>query len=275
MRIPVDWQSAQSCLQLIRWLLFLSLTISSVQNISNSAAFGPHGLFAWRFLKYAYREKGLEWAGLDIPFGRTGFILLNLLRLGLLAAGFANAFLPMVLPALLLISAILYIRAFPPMSAADQLNTILLFCLVPSAWSASPALRAVSLCAIAGQVLFCYFSNGLLKSIAPGWWKGSHLKILLQTGNYSRKGIAGLAAKTGQPVFRLLGTVIVIWELSAVIVPFLPAALLWTFLGIGVLFHLTIAVVMGLNTFFWSYLSAYPAILFSWQMVAHALRSFN
>jgi len=274
MHIPIDWQSAESCLQLVRWLLFLSLTISSLHNISNSSAFGQNGLLAWSLQKYAYQEKGLEWTFLDNLFGRTGFVLLNLLRLALLAAGFANVFLPLVLPALLLVSVVIYIRAFLPMSGADQLNTIVLTCLVPGSMVPSPAIHAISLCAIAGQVIFCYFSNGLLKTQAPGWWKGTHLKTLLLTGNYSRKGVAGLAAITGQPLFRALGSMIVIWELSAILAPFLPAALLWTYLGAGILFHLTIAVVMGLNTFFWSYVSTYPAILFSWHIVDHAVRSF-
>jgi hypothetical protein len=275
MYIPVDWHSAADCLQLVRWLLFLSLTISSLQNISNSPAFGPNGLFAWEFQKYAYRENWLESAAFDIPFGQTGFVWLNLLRIGLLAAGFTGQALPIVLPALLLVSAVIYLRAFLPMSGADQLNTILLFCLIPSTWFPSPAIRALSLCTIAGQVLICYFSNGLLKSQSRGWFDGSHLKALLQTGNYSRKWAARLAANKTQRAFRLPGSVIVLWELSAVVAPFLPATLLWIFLATGILFHLTIAFIMGLNTFFWSYISTYPAILFTWQLVDHVLRPSN
>jgi hypothetical protein len=60
-----------------------------------------------------------------------------------------------------------------------------------------------------------------------------------------------------------------------VVAPFLPATLLWIFLATGILFHLTIALIMGLNTFFWSYISTYPAILFTWQLVDHVLRPSN
>jgi hypothetical protein len=261
MHTPIDWHSAPTCLQLIRWLLFISLTISSFQNLSNSTSFSPDGLFAWKYLKYAHPEKWMQHPILDKLFGQTGIITVNLARLGLLAAGFTNHALPLVLTALLLISALLYIRAFLPMSAADQLNTILLFCLTVNAWL--PDLATITLFAIAGQVLCCYFLNGLLKAKANKWWNGAHLKDVLQTENYSRKWVVNLASKTSGSAFRLPGGVIVIWELSAIITPLLPPALLWIYLGIGIAFHLFNAVVMGLNTFFWSFISSYPAILFT------------
>jgi hypothetical protein len=275
MRIPIDWHSAESCLRLVRFLLFLSLTISSAQNIFNRIAFGPNGLFAWPLMKNAFHEKWLESPTLDIVFGKTGFILLNLLRIALLFAGFMDYALPLVLPGLLVVSAVLYLRAFLAMAGADQFNTILLFLLTPCTLFPSPALQAISLVAIAGQVIICYFSNGLVKALAPGWWDGSHLKTLLQTGNFSRKWAARFAAVTDTSIFRLLGSMIVIWELSAVLALFLPLPLLWAYLGIGILFHLINAVVMGLNTFFWSFVSSYPAILFSWHLMDQAVRSFN
>jgi hypothetical protein len=217
----------------------------------------------------------LESPTLDIVFGKTGFILLNLLRIALLFAGFMDYALPLVLPGLLVVSAVLYLRAFVAMAGADQFNTILLFLLTPCTLFPSPALQAISLVAIAGQVIICYFSNGLVKALAPGWWDGSHLKTLLQTGNFSRKWAARFAAVTDTSIFRLLGSMIVIWELSAVLALFLPLPLLWAYLGIGILFHLINAVVMGLNTFFWSFVSSYPAILFSWHLMDQAVRSFN
>jgi hypothetical protein len=43
-----------------------------------------------------------------------------------------------------------------------------------------------------------------------------------------------------------------------------PVAL--AYLGLGIAFHLTIAVFMGLNSFVWPFLSAYPC-LFYWLEV--------
>lgn len=40
-----------------------------------------------------------------------------------------------------------------------------------------------------------------------------------------------------------------------------PAGYLW--LGWGAVFHLGIAVVLGLNTFPWAWLATYPAIIYS------------
>jgi hypothetical protein len=157
---------------------------------------------------------------------------------------------------------LLHLRTFPSATAADQLNTILLFCLLLCSWFPSEHLIALSLCAIAVQVLFCYASNGLIKAMERRWWDGSALRTILCLEPYSRKKIMLVAKSGGLQPFRLLSVGVIVWELSAVCVPFLPASGLWIFLTAGVLFHLTLALLMGLNLFFWTFLSAYPAILF-------------
>lgn len=272
MSIRFDMRSAESCLHAVRWLLFLSMTISTIQNIVNSVAYSSRGLLSWKILKYAYQEKLFERPVFDALFGRTGFILLNLARIALMAVAAVSGPSPLVMTALFVLNGALYCRAFLPMSAADQLNTILLFYLLGCAWFPSPGFLALSLCCMAVQVIVCYVSNGLVKALEPGWLNGAHLKSILQTGNYSRRAVALLAGKTGLRPFRLLSKVVIGWELSAIVAPFLPLDLLWAFLGIGILFHLTVAVVMGLNTFFWTFLSTYPAILFLQCLVDHAIR---
>ena len=256
MSIPIN---ADTCILAVRTLLFLSIAISAIQSITNALAYSSRGLLAWPFMRYAYQYKFFETRLFEKLFGLPGFLTLNLARILVIAASVAA---PKIAGAtaitlLLFIQLTLYIRSFLTMTAADQLNTILLAYLVINAWFP----KAGSLCcfAIAIQTLFCYFSNGLIKAIEPRWTSGIHLKAILLTGNYSRKAIAKIAEKMPQ---KSLSRVVIAWELAAVITPFLPQTILYIYLACGILFHGFIAVAMGLNTFFWSFLSTYPAILY-------------
>jgi len=262
MPIHFDKFTAESALLAIRWLLLISLTIASIQNIFHSAAYSSRGLLSWKILKYAYEEKLFQKNLFDTIFNRTGYILLNLVRVALMTTAAVSPASPLVMIGLFAANGALFCRSYLAMSAADQLNTILLFYLLLYACFPSPAFLTITLCFIAVQSIFCYFCNGVVKALEPGWLDGSHLKRIFLTGSYSRNAVAALAGKTGLEIFRLLSYGVILWELGAVVTPFLPAGALWVWLGIGLLFHLTVAVVMGLNTFFWTFLCTYPAILF-------------
>lgn len=302
MSIPIDFHSTETCELWIRALLFFSLAISSFQNLYNAAQYSSRGLLAWKFLKYAYQRPFFESKIFDVLFSTAGFITLNSARIALVLVGAASLAVPEVLTALFVLQVLLYIRAFLVTSAADQLNTIILFFLLVCAWCPNPAIQTLSLCAMAIHTLFCYFANGLIKLLAHRWRDGSHLKSILLTENYSRKWLARQIDKrqiagqqitdrqitrqqttgrqtTGIPgappagriskttLFKWLSSTVIGWEVSAVLVPFLPEPLVWIFLAFGLCFHAVVGTVMGLNTFFWTFVSTYPAILFLAQQV--------
>ena len=282
MSIPFDFHSTETCLPAVRALLFFSLAISSFQNLYNAPQYSNNGLLAWKFLKYAFQRKFFESKTFDILYSNAGFITLNIARIALVLVGAASLALPEVLTALFVIQLLLYIRAFLVTSAADQLNTIILLFLLICAWCPNPAIQTLSLCAMAIHTLFCYFANGLIKLQAHRWRDGSHLKSILLTENYSRKWLArqiekpriagvGVGAgpaggvtstSAGLRPFKYLSLTVIIWEVSAILVPFLPEPLVWIFLAFGLCFHAVVGTVMGLNTFFWTFVSTYPAIIF-------------
>jgi hypothetical protein len=269
MSIPIDFHTAESVLPAVRALLFFSLAISSFQNLYNAPQYSNNGLLAWKFLKYAFQRQFFESKTFDVLFSNVGFITLNIARIALVLVGAASLALPEVLTALFVIQVLLYIRAFLVTSAADQLNTIILLFLLICAWCPNPAIQTLSLCAMAIHTLFCYFANGLIKLLAHRWRDGSHLKSILLTENYSRKWLARQIAKQqtagvggGLKPFKYLSGTVIIWEVSAILIPFLPEPLVWIFLAFGVCFHAVVGTVMGLNTFFWTFVSTYPAIIF-------------
>jgi hypothetical protein len=167
-----------------------------------------------------------------------------------------------LLTTLFVVNGVCNLRSFLTATAAEQLNSILLFYLAACAWWPDGRFHTVTLCAIAVQTLFCYLSNGVIKMLEPDWRSGANLKTLFQLAGYSRPVVSRWAARVDAAVFRWLSMGVICWELSAMVAPLVPGVWLDAFLAIGICFHLTVAFVIGLNTFFWTFLSTYPAIIF-------------
>jgi hypothetical protein len=62
----------------------------------------------------------------------------------------------------------------------------------------------------------------------------------------------------------LLSWAVTAWEVSFPVALVGPARLLTSYLLLGAMLHAGIAVAMGLNTFFWAFVGAYPAVAYCW-----------
>ena len=94
--------------------------------------------------------------------------------------------------------------------------------------------------------LYSYFKAGLAKLKNPEWREGSALASFTPT-----------LTKWG----RVLSWPVIIFELAALAVPFIPG-LAWPYFILAMLFHLIIFLMFGLNRFFWIWLSAWPSIFY-------------
>jgi hypothetical protein len=59
--------------------------------------------------------------------------------------------------------------------------------------------------------------------------------------------------------------VFVLWESVFPIALLVPPKILLLILAMGLIFHISCAWVMGLNTFIWAFLATYPAVIFANQ----------
>lgn len=94
---------------------------------------------------------------------------------------------------------------------------------------------------LAVQLTLSYFVAGLVKLRQPDWRNGKALTRL-----------TGLSALLAWPVL--------LWECTFPLA-WLNHTLCLAYLGIGVVFHLANAKLLGLNRFFWIWLAAYPSLL--------------
>jgi hypothetical protein len=129
----------------------------------------------------------------------------------------------------------------------------------------------VSLFYIAAQSCLAYFTGGVSKVISPHWRRGNAIFLVLNSQTFGNRHAAlWLADKPG--LTRALGWGTMIMECLFPLALFLgfPGCLI--FLGWGVLFHSVNAVLLGLNSFIWSFGATYPAILFCSVMISGWLR---
>jgi hypothetical protein len=276
MYIHFEPQSSGQALHAVELLLFVSMAVNAGQQLGHASAYGYRGLFAWRLQRYVYTLNGLKGPQWGLFLGRGGIVFLAFARLMLMTTlillpGFDRGPLPplqgSLLTGLYLLNLLVKWRSFLTATAAEQLGSMILLCLVACAWWPDLRFHALTLCAIAGYSLICYVTNGLIKLQEPAWRSGAALHRLIQLDTYSIPAVKAWAAGTDQRVIGWLSMGVICWELSAVAAPFLPREGLYLFMAGGILFHLTVAMAMGLNTFFFTFLSTYPAILFLHRLI--------
>jgi len=113
---------------------------------------------------------------------------------------------------------------------------------------------------IAGQACLGYFIAGVAKLAAPRWRSGEAMPAVLSTHGYGHpKMYAFVRARPRLSLFMCWS--VMLWEATFPFVLVLPRPLVWPFLGVGILFHVQIAALMGLNLFAFAFPATYAAIL--------------
>lgn len=145
-------------------------------------------------------------------------------------------------------------------SGAEQLTFIVLvtFGLVVLA-GGSEAARRLGDAFIAAQVVLAYFAAGVAKAASPVWRTGNAMAGILSTEGFGAPGLGTLLA--AHPEFdRLLCWSVMAWEMAFPIVLVAPKSIMVVLFSIGVVFHVSCAISMGLNRFVWAFCGCYPAV---------------
>lgn len=147
----------------------------------------------------------------------------------------------------------------PYNGGSDRMGLLILWCLTLSRLSPSPMLAELAFGYLGAQLTLSYFISGWVKVVNPDWRSGRALRDVFQFSAYPVA--EGLRAFADRPrLLRAMSWGVMGFELA------FPLTLLWTpalvaGLVVAGTFHLANACLFGLNRFFWTWLSAYPAIL--------------
>lgn len=148
------------------------------------------------------------------------------------------------------------------MSGDHQMTVVLLASLLVS--STVPDGHVVQyLCIwfIALQAVLAYCIAGWAKLTSPAWRSGEAVVGVMRTVAYGNRTVANMVQRWHMLAF-VAAWVVIVFESGFFLVLAGVPEITWGLLATAMVFHGAVAVVMGLNLFFWAFVATYPSILF-------------
>lgn len=115
---------------------------------------------------------------------------------------------------------------------------------------------------IASMAVLSYETAGWSKFFSPIWGTGEALRGIIGTTTF---GAPFTILVRSPKISKIVEKLVISLECGYVTIFLLPERLLILVVLLWMLFHLSVAIIMGLNLFFLSYASAYPSIVLVWS----------
>lgn len=257
--------SVDEALALVTRLASFAAVLASSESLVRLRCYREGGLMDWqvarlyqpwltygwlaRVLERAFDNRGLRWL---LVARIAAALALIAVPLGYAAGALAGF--------LLVTTCALAVRCSWGHDGADQMMVVTFGPVTLAGLSGSDGAAELALWFIAGQLVMAYFVAGVAKLSARGWRDGSALPAVFTTRIYGHAAAAGFLRR--HPRLALAGAWgVIAFECLYPVVFFAPAPVVWSLLAASLAFHLAAAVLMGLNTFLWAFVAAYPALL--------------
>jgi hypothetical protein len=147
----------------------------------------------------------------------------------------------------------------PYNGGSDRMGLLALWCLTLSRLMPTPALQELVFGYLGLQLMLSYFISGGVKVVNPDWRSGRALADVFRFSAYPVS--ENLRRWADRPrVLAAMSWAVMLFELAFPLT-LLSRETLIAGLVIAATFHLANACLFGLNRFFWTWLSVYPAIL--------------
>lgn len=258
----------ETVLRLVALISGAGVLLSTFEYLYSYDRLDDEGLLSWELSKYhrAWSQAGLLAKLADHLFEYSRFKWLLVIRgvAGALVVVFAildwNAQLLFLVVFLTTYS--ITLRNAYGLDGAFQLTLVIYAALfIASIFPNDSVIAVVCVWFIGLQAILSYFVSGVSKLVSPTWRNGDALPGIFGTDIYGHQTVFRLIRDRPRVSQFLCWSVIVV-ECLFPLVLFADLPLAIFLLGWGFLFHLSTAVFMGLNVFFVTFLSTYPAILY-------------
>lgn len=215
-------------------------------------------LLGWAFIQQSAEH-------LNTPLNGRLLFAVRLLLGALLVVG---SYPQWICVALLLTSVALLLKFQGPYNGgADRMGLLVLCCLTLAQLLPSQQWRELALGYLALQLVLSYFIAGWVKIANPDWRNGRALRdVFLFSAYPASESMRTWASRPRSMSW--MSWAVMIFELSF---PFtiLDRNTLAAGLIVAASFHLANACLFGLNRFFWTWLAAFPSILWLQQRIFH------
>ncbi|MGH9584743.1 MAG: hypothetical protein ACRD4O_17620 [Bryobacteraceae bacterium] len=251
--------------------------ISTLEWIAGRRQLQDDGLFSWMVIGTRPSAVGTgPFAGsLNYLLSFHPFLSLLILRLVALmllpvSLWFGRGAL-LMLSIVVLSSLLMHFRSPWGMDGSDQMLTQVFGALFLCTAAGSLLAAQAALWFIAGQACLSYATAGIAKARSAYWHDGKAVFAIFNTRTYGYEPIARFLLARPRTTKTLTWAAVVMESAFCLaLIAGYPGCLL--FIAWGVAFHLMNAAVMGLNSFFWSFIATYPAVIYCSIAVAHFLR---
>ena len=213
-------------------------------------------------MAFAYFQQSLEFMHGLQPEKMLGFIR------AILSVTLLLGFQPMLTEASLLVIAILLLHRFqgPYNGGSDCMSMLVLLCLFLSHAAPNRLLQELAISYLVFQLTYSYFQSGYTKLINPDWRSGEALRDVFAITAYPVSEQTREWAESRGLMWAMACSVIG-FELIFPLALFNHTTLILALI-MATFFHLSNAIFLGLNRFFWIWPSAYPLIFWFQDRIA-------
>lgn len=253
--------------------LAIQVMIATVELLKLHRDYSDTGLLAWQIQRtgpqlsvYAKKLK------LDLVCRYPNVVVVLVLRLlsalaiPILILLHYSTLIPLLVCAA--INMIMQVRNSQSNDGSDQMSAICFIALALAAVINTEVSRSLALFFIAAQASLAYGTSGFLKMLKKGWYTGEYPIEVLKTASYGDRHVLAITLKR-RVLAKAFGMMVVFGDCLLSLAFAFPPGICIYILVFGVFLHIGIGRIMGLNTFMWSYIATYPAILFT----SHAIYS--
>jgi hypothetical protein len=162
---------------------------------------------------------------------------------------------------ILLIHLLSHLRNQYGVDGSDQIQVIIFASLLAFYATSDPIVQKFSIFFLCFQSFLLYFMSGLAKLSSPAWRGGEAIAGIINTESFGNRVLSQILFN--RPLLsKLICWCVIIFECAFPILIFTGIQSTVFFILVGMIFHFSISIFMRLNSFFWSFIATYPALLF-------------
>jgi hypothetical protein len=270
--------NAVAALRLCNGLVLVGVVLTALETLVSRRDYAPGQILDWEVLKHSWAFALGQPIGpvLDSVLGYPGFIVLVGVQLLASVAGLwilLHGGWPTGLNWVVFVIVLLFnFRSGYGLDGGDQMTGNVLGALCLAGLLPDDRLaRGAALWFLGLQATLSYVTAGLYKIAGRDWRNGRGLLGVLSTRTYGSPRLSAYLARRPGQALAAAWSVIAFESLFPLAILAGPKGAL-VFLGIGVVFHLANAAVMGLNNFLWAFTATYPAVHYCAERLQALLR---
>jgi hypothetical protein len=267
----------QTTVDIIQMLACVAVVIEALQVLVESKQYGASGIYSYAVLKKSSSWISQGWQGsvlnrlCESPTYLL-FVALQLTATVLVVSHLFPSLSGFFILVILLVHLLSCFRHRSGLDGAQQMQTIIFASLLLFSVSSDPLAKAGCLWFIGLQALLSYMTAGIVKVRSAAWRGGTALENTFQGARFRNEPL-GHALRKHPLVAKALCWSVIVFECAFALLVVMGPRTCFIVLVAGIFFHLAVALVMGLNSFLWSFIATYPAVFFfanTFQIAIHA-----